>query len=51
MGAMIGTVGLSLDIVGVVWLFFCASTKKIEAEMSCGAMRDFTDEMPSGESP
>ena len=35
--------GLVLDMIGVVVLFFCASTKKIEAEISYGILKHFTD--------
>lgn len=44
MATSIGTIGLFLDIVGVIWLFFCTSTKRIEAEISYGLIREVTDE-------
>ena len=44
MATLLGTIGLSLDIIGVIWLFFCTSTKRIEAEVGYGLLREFTDE-------
>ena len=35
-------IGLTLDIVGVLLLFFCTSTKKIESEMIYAAAESIT---------
>lgn len=37
-------IGLTMDIVGVLILFVCTSTRRIEAEIVYEAMRDITDE-------
>lgn len=37
-------IGLVMDIVGIVFLFFCTSTKKIEAELSYNIVKSVTDE-------
>ena len=39
----LASIGLLLDIVGVVILFICTATKKIEAETSYGVYQAFTD--------
>ena len=36
-------IGLSMDIFGVLVIYICTSTKRIEAEIVYRAMRDITD--------
>ena len=38
------TIGLVMDILGILFLFFCTSTKRIEAEISYNMIKGFTDE-------
>ena len=42
--SILGTAGLSLDILGVGILLFCTSISKIEAELTYKVVRAFTDE-------
>jgi hypothetical protein len=44
LGNLLGTIGLTLDILGVVFVYFLTKTKKIEAEIVTKAHRFLLDE-------
>ena len=42
-------IGLIIDIIGIIIIFICTSSRKIEADIVYRAMRHLTDEMTGGE--